>query len=81
MKKDEQQNEAARVQLPEIGFLKLRQIIGNKKQKLPPIIPVSKSGWYEGIQPGMKKMKEETYKFNRWKKDSTGRKNNIFKAP
>jgi hypothetical protein len=52
MKTDEQ-HEAAAGQMPEIGFLKLRQIIGNKKQKLPPIIPVSKSGWYEGMKAGL----------------------------
>jgi predicted DNA-binding transcriptional regulator AlpA len=45
-----EQGEAAKVQLPEIGFLKLRQIIGRPGQAA--IVPVSKSGWYEGIKAG-----------------------------
>jgi predicted DNA-binding transcriptional regulator AlpA len=54
MKTSEQQNKAARVQLPEIGFLKLRQIIGLPKQVIPaPIIPVSKSKWYAGVKSGI----------------------------
>ena len=37
--------------LPETGFLRLRQIIGNPKAvpPIPPIIPVSKSTWWEGV--------------------------------
>jgi len=40
--------------LPETGFLRLRQIIGNPKAKppIPPIIPVSKSTWWAGIIAG-----------------------------
>jgi hypothetical protein len=54
MKTSEQQNEAAKVQLPEIGFLKLRQIIGWPGRIIPaPIIPVSKSKWYLGIKTGI----------------------------
>lgn len=39
-------------QLPESGFLRLPQIIGDKKHNLPPIIPVSKSAWWEGCRTG-----------------------------
>lgn len=41
-------------QLPQTGFLRLPQIIGNKKSTppIPPIIPVSKSTWWEGIKSG-----------------------------
>ena len=41
-------------QLPEIGYLRLSQIIGNKKTAphTPPIIPVSKSTWWEGVKSG-----------------------------
>ena len=40
--------------LPETGFLRLRQIIGNPKAKppIPPIIPVSKSTWWAGVKSG-----------------------------
>lgn len=41
-------------QLPETGFLRLTQIIGNLKAEptIPPIIPVSKSTWWAGIKSG-----------------------------
>ena len=41
-------------QLPETGFLRLPQIIGNLKTKppIPPIIPVGKSCWWAGVQSG-----------------------------
>lgn len=40
--------------LPETGFLRLHQIIGNPKAKppIPAIIPVSKSTWWEGVKSG-----------------------------
>jgi len=42
------------VQLPEAGFLRLYQVIGNPKSNppTPAIIPVSKSSWYAGIKEG-----------------------------
>jgi len=42
------------VQLPETGFLRLYQVIGNPKldPPIPAIIPVSKSSWYAGIKEG-----------------------------
>lgn len=41
-------------QLPEAGFLRIGQIIGNAKKipPIPPIIPVSRSTWWAGIQSG-----------------------------
>ena len=39
-------------QLPEIGFLRLKQIIGDKRQGTPAIVPVSKSSWYSGMITG-----------------------------
>jgi prophage regulatory protein len=41
-------------QLPETGFLRLRQIIGdpNSKPPSPPLIPVKKSCWWQGIKTG-----------------------------
>ncbi len=40
--------------LPETGYLRLSQIIGNPKANppLPPIIPVSKSTWWAGVKSG-----------------------------
>jgi prophage regulatory protein len=38
--------------IPETGFLRLRQIIGDKKQKIEPIIPVAASTWWQGIKDG-----------------------------
>jgi prophage regulatory protein len=41
-------------QLPETGFLRLPQIIGNPKAEppIPPIIPVKKSTWWNGVRSG-----------------------------
>lgn len=42
------------VKLPETGFLRLPQIIGDPKAKppIPAIIPVKKSCWWDGIKSG-----------------------------
>ena len=41
-------------QLPETGYVRLPQIIGDKHAKppIPPIIPVSKSTWWAGVRTG-----------------------------
>jgi len=41
-------------ELPQTGFLRLSQILGNPKCNPPisPIIPVSKSTWWEGVKTG-----------------------------
>jgi len=40
--------------LPETGFLRLQQIIGNPDAEPPitPIIPVKKSCWWAGVRTG-----------------------------
>lgn len=40
--------------LPETGFLRLRQIIGDPKANppIPPIIPVSRSSFWAGVRQG-----------------------------
>jgi len=38
--------------LPETGYLRLSQIVGDKKAGIPPIIPVSKSTWWLGVKSG-----------------------------
>jgi hypothetical protein len=41
-------------QLPDTGFLRLRQILGDPKAAppIPPIIPVGKSAWWAGVRAG-----------------------------
>lgn len=38
--------------LPETGYLRILQIIGDRRRDLPAIIPVSRSTWYAGISDG-----------------------------
>jgi len=38
--------------IPETGFLRLSQIVGDPKTDTPPIIPVSKSTWWAGVKTG-----------------------------
>ena len=40
--------------LPETGFLRLPQILGNPKATppIPPLIPVGKSCWWAGVKSG-----------------------------
>ncbi len=44
----------SQVQLPAIGFLRLSQIIGDRKADppIPAIIPVSRSSWWQGVRDG-----------------------------
>jgi hypothetical protein len=39
-------------QLPETGFLRLKQIVGDKKAGIPPLIPICRTGWYNGVAEG-----------------------------
>ena len=34
-------------------FLRIWQIIGDKKKGIPPIIPVSRSSWLNGVKSGI----------------------------
>ncbi len=40
--------------LPDIGFIKLKQIIGDKKTNppTPALIPVGKTTWWNGVRSG-----------------------------
>ena len=40
--------------LPETGYLRLNQIVGNPKADppIPPIIPISKASWWAGVKEG-----------------------------
>ena len=39
-------------QLPETGFLRISQILGDPSQGIPPVIPVGKTCWWEGVKSG-----------------------------
>ncbi len=41
-------------QLPQTGYLRLGQILGNPRAKppIPPIIPIGKSSWWVGVKEG-----------------------------
>ena len=41
-------------QLPQTGYLRLSQILGNPKGNPPisPLIPIGKSSWWEGVKSG-----------------------------
>lgn len=38
--------------LPETGFVRLSQIIGDVKSGVPALIPVKKSTWWAGVRSG-----------------------------
>ena len=40
--------------LPSTGFLRQRQILGDRKANppVPPLLPISKSAWWDGIRTG-----------------------------
>jgi len=42
------------IQIPETGYLRLHQIIGNPKADtpVPPLIPIGKSTWWAGVKSG-----------------------------
>ncbi|NVN91204.1 MAG: AlpA family phage regulatory protein [Desulfuromonadales bacterium] len=48
-------NITTRFTLPETGYVRLSQIVGNPKADppVPPIIPVSKSTWWAGVKSGL----------------------------
>lgn len=38
--------------LPEQGFLRLKQILGDPSKGITPLVPVSKTAWYAGVKAG-----------------------------
>lgn len=38
--------------LPMTGYLRLSQIVGNPKQGIPALVPISKSNWWAGVKSG-----------------------------
>ena len=41
-----------RPSIPKEGFLRLSQILGDRKRGIPPLIPISKSTWWQGVREG-----------------------------
>lgn len=39
-------------QIPEKGFLRLRQILGDKKTNPPALIPIGRTSWLNGVKSG-----------------------------
>jgi prophage regulatory protein len=39
-------------QLPPVGFLRLSQILGNKKTNTPALIPISRTSFLNGVKSG-----------------------------
>ena len=39
--------------LPETGFLRLAQIIGDKKRNIPALIPISRTSFLNGVKSGI----------------------------
>lgn len=39
-------------QIPEKGFLRLRQILGDKKTNSPALIPIGRTSWLNGVKSG-----------------------------
>jgi prophage regulatory protein len=38
--------------LPETGYLRIRQVLGDRKRGILPLIPICRSAWYKGIREG-----------------------------
>lgn len=38
--------------LPATGYLRLAQILGDRKNGIPPLIPIGKTTWWQGIKNG-----------------------------
>lgn len=39
-------------QIPETGFLRIWQIVGNKKSNIPALIPISRTSFLNGVKSG-----------------------------
>lgn len=39
-------------QIPETGFLRIWQIVGNQKQGIPPLIPIGRTTFLNGVKSG-----------------------------
>ena len=39
-------------QIPQTGFIRLKTIIGDKKENIPALIPIGRSSWLRGVKEG-----------------------------
>jgi predicted DNA-binding transcriptional regulator AlpA len=39
--------------IPSTGYLRLKDIIGDRKQQIPAIIPLGRTTWLEGVKSGI----------------------------
>jgi prophage regulatory protein len=47
-------NQPVAVQLlPDTGFVRIRQIVGDRKRGILPLIPICRSVWYQGIRENL----------------------------
>jgi len=40
------------IKLPETGFLRVKQIVGDKKKDIPALIPIGRSTFLQGVKKG-----------------------------
>ena len=38
--------------IPATGYLRLKQILGDPKRNIPPIIPIGATSWWRGVKEG-----------------------------
>jgi prophage regulatory protein len=43
---------ATQVTLPEVGFVRLPQIIGDRKRGIPGVLPISRTSFLNGVKSG-----------------------------
>jgi len=53
-------------QIPKFGLMTLKTIIGDKKQGIPPIIPVGRTNWYLGVKAGIYPQPYRLGRINVW---------------
>ncbi len=39
--------------LPTTGYLRIWDILGDKRRGIPPLLPISRTVWYDGIKAGI----------------------------
>ena len=44
---------SALTSLPTEGYVRLERIIGNKKKNIPPVFPVGRTTWLQGVTDGI----------------------------
>ena len=62
-------------ELPSTGYLRLSQIIGDRKAKppIPPVIPVSRSCWWQWVKEGKAPKPLKLYGVTVWRASDIAR--------